>query len=239
VLGQVGDFTLALAAMALASAGALLLEITATTLLQRIVPDSVRGRTLGIMETVTVTAYATGAFVVPVLAATQPATVLLACGLIMAVAGVISVVLLGRWAVQEPTIDPLLRQLADVPMFAGLPPARMENALRAARVRKVSAGEQVIRQGDAADFFYVIADGRFEVTQAENGGAPRVLRQMGPPEFFGEIGLLSGVPRTASVTSLTDARLISLPGDAFLELVSAGPGLTYKLLDLHRGASAD
>lgn len=239
VLGQVGDFTLALAAMALASAGALLLEITATTLLQRIVPDSVRGRTLGIMETVTVTAYATGAFVVPVLAATQPATVLLACGLIMAVAGVISVVLLGRWAVQEPTIDPLLRQLADVPMFAGLPPARMENALRAARVRTVSAGEQVIRQGDAADFFYVIADGRFEVTQAENGGAPRVLRQMGPPEFFGEIGLLSGVPRTASVTSLTDARLISLPGDAFLELVSAGPGLTYKLLDLHRGASAD
>jgi putative ABC transport system ATP-binding protein len=106
-------------------------------------------------------------------------------------------------------------------------------------VRKVSAGEQVIRQGDEADFFYVIADGSFEVSQTANGGEPRVLRQMGPREFFGEIGLLSGIPRTASVTALTDGTLISLPGQAFLELVSAGPGLTYTLLDLHRGVTAD
>ncbi len=239
LLGQVGNFGLALAAMALASAGALLLEITATTLLQRIVPDIVRGRTLGVMETFTVTAYAAGAFVVPVLAANQPSIVLLGCGLIMAVAGAISVVLLGRWAVQEPTIDPVVRLLAEVPMFAGLSPARMENALRQARVRQVSAGEQIIRQGDAADYFYVIVDGNFEVSQTGDGGDPRVLRQMGPKEFFGEIGLLSGVPRTASVTALTEGTLMSLPGDAFLELVSAGSGLTYRLLDLHRGVSAD
>lgn len=239
LLGQVGDFALALAAMALASAGALLLEITATTLLQRIVPDSVRGRTLGVMETVTVTAYAAGAFVVPVLAASQPAVVLLACGAIMAVAGVLSVLLLGRWAVQEPTIDPIVRLLADVTMFAGLPPARMEAAMRSARVRKVTAGEIVIRQGDEADLFYVIAEGTFEVTQAADQGAPRALRKMGAKEFFGEIGLLSGIPRTATVTALTDGTLISLPGAAFLELVAAGPGLTYTLLDLHRGATAD
>ncbi|MGI8928548.1 MAG: cyclic nucleotide-binding domain-containing protein, partial [Candidatus Limnocylindrales bacterium] len=239
VLGQVGDFTLALGAMALASAGALLLEITATTLMQRIVPDSVRGRTLGIMETVTVSAYAVGAFVVPVLAATQPAGVLLACGGIMAVAGVLSVLLLGRWAIQEPQIDLVVRRLAEVPMFAGLPPARMETAMRAANARQVSAAEQVIREGDEADFFYLIVDGTFEVTQAANGGEPRVLRQMGPKEFFGEIGLLSGIPRTASVTALTEGTLISLPGEAFLELVAAGPGLTYTLLDLHRGATAD
>ena len=62
---------------------------------------------------------------------------------------------------------------------------------------------------------------------------------MAQGEFFGEIGLLSRVPRTATVTALTDGTLISLPGDAFLELVSAGSGLTYRLLDLHRGAAAD
>ncbi len=239
LLGQVGDFTLALAAMALASAGALLLEITATTLLQRIVPDSVRGRTLGVMETLTVTAYAAGAFVVPVLAASQPAVVLLACGAIMAVAGVLSILLLGRWAIQEPTINPVVRLLADVPMFGGLPPARMEAAMRAASDLKVKPGEQVIRQGDEADYFYVIADGTFEVTQASERGEPRVLRQMGAGEFFGQIGLLSGVPRTATVTAVTDGTLITLPGGAFLELVAAGPGLTYTLLDLHRGATAD
>jgi len=191
------------------------------------------------METLTVTAYAAGAFVVPVLAASQPAVVLLACGAIMAVAGVLSILLLGRWAIQEPTINPVVRLLPDVPMFGGLPPARMEAAMRAASDLKVKPGEQVIRQGDEADYFYVIADGTFEVTQASERGEPRVLRQMGAGEFFGQIGLLSGVPRTATVTAVTDGTLITLPGGAFLELVAAGPGLTYTLLDLHRGATAD
>ena len=239
LLGLVGSFSLALVMIAIASAGALLLEIAAMTLLQRVVPDNVRGRTIGAMETLTVTAYAIGAFVVPVLAASQPAAVLVACGIIMAVSGVISVVLLGRFGVQEPQFDPILRRLSDVEMFAGLPPARMETALRAATVRKMRVGEVIIHQDDPADNFYVIVDGRVEVTQSTQGGVTRVLRQMAEGEFFGEIGLLSRIPRTATVTAVTDGTLISLPGDAFLELVSAGSGLTYRLLDLHRGAAAD
>ena len=238
-LGLVGNFALALGAMALASGGALLLEITATTLLQRIVPDHVRGRTIGTMDTASVVAYALGAFIVPILAAAQPTAVLVSLGVIMAVSGLIGVVLLGKFAVQTPTLDPIIRQLSDVQMFAGLPPARMEVALRAATLRKMSAGEQIIRQGEAADNFYVIADGRVEVTQTGDDGQSRLLRQMAAGEFFGEIGLLSRVPRTANVTAVTDGTLISLPGKAFLELVSEGPGLTYRLLDLHRGATAE
>jgi CRP-like cAMP-binding protein len=59
---------------------------------------------------------------------------------------------------------------------------------------------------------------------------------MGAAEFFGEIGLLSRVPRTATVTALSDCTLVALEGAAFLELVESGPGLTYRLLDVHRGA---
>jgi len=58
---------------------------------------------------------------------------------------------------------------------------------------------------------------------------------MGPDEVFGEIGLLSGVPRTATVTAVAATRLVALAKHDFLELVNSGPGLTYTLLDLHRG----
>lgn len=240
-LVTVGGFGFALIAIAAASAGALVLEIVATTLLQRIVPDQVRGRALGGVETATVTAYAAGSFLVPVLGASDPTLVLASCGVIMAVAGGISVVLLGRHAIQEPAVDPAVRLLVDVELFAGLPPARLEAAMRAARVRSMKSGEVIIRQGDAADFFYVIAAGELEVTQSQptdTDPGVRVLRRMGKAEFFGEIGLLSRIPRTATVTAVTDGTLIALSGADFLALVAEGPGLTYTLLNFHRGTTS-
>jgi MFS family permease len=241
-LGQIGSFAgafaLALVAIAIAAAGALLTETVATTLLQRMVPDLARGRVLGVIQTTSVSAYAAGSFLVPVIGATSSALVplLLALGAAMAAAGVVAVLLLGRFAIQEPVVDPAARRLGQVTLFAGLPPARLEAAMAAAVVRPMAAGEVVIRQGDVADLFFLIAQGRVEVSQTAADGSTRVLRQMGEGEFFGEIGLLSGVPRTATVTALTDGRLVALPKREFLELVSAGQGLTYRLLDLHRGA---
>ncbi len=112
--------------------------------------------------------------------------------------------------------------------------------MSAASLRQVPAGEVVIRQGDEPDDFFVINAGTVEVTQLDESGTARVLRRMGAGEFFGEIGLLSRIPRTATVTAIEPLQLIALPGQAFLDLVSTdGPGLTYRLLDLHRGATAD
>ena len=103
-------------------------------------------------------------------------------------------------------------------------------------MRDVVAGEPILRQGDPPDRFAVIVAGRFDVTRLEPGAtAPVHLRTMGPDEVFGEIGLLTGVPRTATVTAATDGRLLELEGADFLELVAAGPGVANRLLDLHRG----
>lgn len=238
-LGLVDNMPLALLAIGVGAAGALLVEIVGTTLFQRIVPDEVRGRTLGIMDTVSVLAYAAGAFVMPVVGAADPAPVLALSGGLMALGGLVGVILLGRYAIVESAIDDDRRVLAGVSMFAGLPPARLEAAMRSAALVEMPAGTVIIRQGDEADRFYVIAGGTVEVTQvAADGEPPRVLRRMEPGQFFGEIGLLSGVPRTATVTAVSDVRLVALDREPFLELVSAGPGLTFRLLDLHRGASA-
>jgi CRP-like cAMP-binding protein len=101
-------------------------------------------------------------------------------------------------------------------------------------------GQVIISQGEEADLFYVVAEGEVEVTQSnERAGVAtrRVLRRLGRRQFFGEIGLLSGVPRTATVTAVNAGKLITLEKEEFLELVSTGPGLTYSLLNLHRGTN--
>jgi len=109
--------------------------------------------------------------------------------------------------------------------------------MAAAWTRAIQPAEVIIREGDEADNFYLIVEGVVEVTQARpDGRGTRVLREMGRGQFFGEIGLLSGIARTATVTAVREGKLVVLGRDAFLDLVSAGSGLTYRLLDLHRGA---
>ena len=71
-----------------------------------------------------------------------------------------------------------------------------------------------MRQGDPSDRFYVLVRGRVEVTQ---GG--QHLRDEGPGEFFGEIGLLRDVPRTATVTALEEVETVSLTREDFLGAV--------------------
>jgi MFS family permease len=239
-LGSSGSLLPALLAMAVASAGDLVMEVVATTLFQRVVPDEIRGRAYGIMHTITVSAYAAGSLLMPIAAGVTSIVVVLAgAGIAMAAAVVIGVLLVGTAAIGAATLDPVRATLLRVPVFSGLPPARLDLAAQRAEMRTVELDEVIIRQGDAADSFYVIADGEFIVTQRQpNLAEPVELRRMHAGEVFGEIGLLSGVPRTATVTAAGSGTLLSLDGPEFLELVGSGPGLTSQLLDLHRGAAA-
>ncbi len=77
------------------------------------------------------------------------------------------------------------------------------------------AGDDVVREGESADLFYVIADGELDATY---DGQP--LSRMGPGECFGEIALLRDVPRTATVTARSDVVLYTLERDDFLGAMS-------------------
>ena len=235
-LGLAGAVPVAIVAMAFLSIGALLASIVVETLFQRIVPDEVRGRALGFAGTIRVIAMMAGSLVIPPLAGAIGVDIALyVSGAVIVLSTVVAVGLLGSHAVQSPAVDARIRRLAALPMMAGLPPARIEAAERHASVVPVRAGDVVIRQDDPADRFYVIAEGEVEVTQAPPDGGPAVvLRRMGPGEGFGEIGLLAGSPRTATVTAVADGALVALDGDRFLELVS-GAGMVTPFIDQVRG----
>ena len=70
------------------------------------------------------------------------------------------------------------------------------------------------------------------------GAIEDALRRMGEGETFGEIGLLSGVPRTATVTALTAGRLLALDKEAFLELVAESTQLDFPVYDPYLGLAA-
>jgi len=238
VLGQSSSLLLAMLAMGAAAVGSLLMSIVATTLFQRIVPDVARGRAIGVVETISVLAFAAGSLVLPTAQQYYGlGPVLLVSGAALAITAAITTPLLGRWAIQAPPEDEVRAKLARVPIFSGLSPAALERAERRSSVIKIAPGQVIIHQGDEADRFYVIVDGTMDVTQTSTDGAPTVLRTMGDGEVFGEIGLLTRVPRTATVTAVTPGTLLALDKADFLELVAASSGLTFPLLDAHRGAT--
>ncbi|HUP02063.1 MAG TPA: cyclic nucleotide-binding domain-containing protein [Gemmatimonadota bacterium] len=107
-----------------------------------------------------------------------------------------------------------------------------EKIAASAQLRRVTAkaGEAVIRQGDVADRFYVVSDGTLEVVH-EAEGAERILATLGPGQFFGEIGLLAGRTRTATVRAKTDVDLLALDAPAFNDLVTRSQGGAARLTE--------
>jgi MFS family permease len=240
LLGVVSSLAVAFVAMAVASAGSLVAEVLSTTIFQRLVPDAVRGRALGMAATLTTLAYAAGSLVMPVLAGWFGiAPALVASAVVVAAGAIGGIALLGDAMPTgpRPEVVDLARRLAGLPLFAGVPEDRLAFALSRAKPLAVQPGERIVRQGEPADRFFVILDGQFAVSEAQAESPSRQLRTLGPDEVFGEIGLLTGAPRTATVTAASDGRLLALEANDFLELVTSAPDLRPRLLALYRGTT--
>ena len=95
--------------------------------------------------------------------------------------------------------------------------------------RVYAAGEQVIRQGDPGGGMFVVMDGRVEVTaSAENTPTVRVA-MLEPGDYFGEMSLMTGAPRVATVTALVETRLLEVGKDAFGRVLASRPELVDRL----------
>ena len=240
-LGATTDLRFALLAIGVSAGGAIIIDVVATTIFQRLVPDELRGRAMGVLMAVTTLTGAAGAFALPVLLATVgPLEALVAAGIAAIVFTGLGVVLIGTAADRAPTpYEATISRILGLPLFVGVPHARLQAAMHKVVEVPVKAGEVVVRQGEPADRFYIIEDGTFTVTQAPTPGAPPVvLRQLGPDAVFGELGLLNRTPRTATVTADTDGILLALGAEDFLTLVGAGGPLRGRLAGLYVGVGS-
>lgn len=242
-LGMVETVPLALVALAIVASGALLAQVVGETVLQRVVPDAIRGRTLGTLQTLMTLTYAAGSFAVPILMVEVGAQAILTVGGVALMAAALATyVLVGTHFRRTPETEAVaatVGRVARLPLFAGVPPSALEVAIARLVPVPVTAGTIVVREGDPADRFYIIESGRFAVDQLDPGTRlPRRLRVMGPDEVFGELGLMHNAPRSATVTAETDGRLLALDGPDFLELLNAGLELSGRMLDRYRASAA-
>jgi MFS family permease len=238
-LGVTDTLSTALVAIGVLAAGALIIDILATTVFQRLVPDELRGRATGVLMAVTTLTGAAGAFLLPVLmTGLGPMEALGGAGVATIVFTIAGLALIGTAADRAPTpYEATIARIAELPLFAGVPASRMDSAMRRVTEIPVATGEAVVTQGETADRFYIIESGTFTVTQVpEGGGQPTILRELGPDQVFGEIGLLNRSPRTATVTATSDGKVLAMAGDDFLELVGASGPLRGRLLGLYAGA---
>ncbi len=127
-----------------------------------------------------------------------------------------------------------VRALLDrVDFLAPVEPALRGAVAERARVVRFGRGEVVLRQGDtAAGAFYVVADGEIALRVAAADGGDREVSRLGPGEFFGEMGALTGDPRAATAVAVRDSALVAVDRDAFAELFRRAPEAASKLADV-------
>lgn len=116
--------------------------------------------------------------------------------------------------------------LAQVPLFSGLAPRHLKRLADLTEQQRFMEGSRVVREGDIGDTFYVILEGEAKVTSPSG----RVVNRLRPGDFFGEISLLDGGPRTASVLADSPLMMLALPRTAFLKMLRQEPDVGVKLL---------
>ena len=190
-------------------------DVNASTILQRITPDRVMGRVFGALDTGLIGTMALGALIMPILihlVGTRWSLGVLAISIsVLVLPG-----LRGLVALDDRLRPPeALAALRGVSLFAALPLQLLESVARQTTRREVAAGDVVIAEGAVGDEFFVIDSGEVEVSQQG-----RYLRREGTGDFFGEIALLRDVPRTAMVVATEPTTLLVISREVFLDAVT-------------------
>lgn len=119
--------------------------------------------------------------------------------------------------------------LARVPLLASLDSAQLHTFADACTALEIPAGEPVFRVGDPGDALYIVESGTLEAVLDEGTASEQVVSSFVSGDFFGEMALLTGQPRSATVRARTHSRLLALAKSHFDRAVAEDPGLALRL----------
>jgi len=120
--------------------------------------------------------------------------------------------------------------LVNVPLFAGFGSAELKRFARNLYPRKHQAQELILKEGEEAVGFYIVSSGQVEVVKNMGGPKETVLATLGPGDFFGEMALLDGYPRSACIRALEDGECLVMSRWDFLAQLKSSPDLAAQVL---------
>jgi MFS family permease len=206
--------------------GTLVVDVLAITLLQRSLPQDMIARVFGAFFTLVLAAISLGSLVTSQLlqlTGLRTSLLLLAfvvpavCACCWPYLNRMDKAAVGKLAELRPRIT--LLEALDI--FAAAKRPTLERLAGALQEVVVPTGETIVKEGDQADALWILVKGEVAVSARGEGSRIKKLRTMGPRSYFGEIGLLERIPRTATVKAAEPCVLYRLPGDDFLDALTS------------------
>ena len=204
-------------------ASSIVLDVLVLTSLQRMLGNEVMGRAFGAVDSIVIGGMLLGSIMIPPVkglvgvrgAVLVASSVLGGVGLLV----LLRARAIDRRGAQRATdLAPRVALLAGQEIFAGASRAVLEAIAEELTPLRVSAGDVVIREGAEPDDLFIVQHGHLDVTTAQKGQ----VGELKDGDYFGEIGLLQKIPRTATVTASGEGELWRMPGERFLQLVNDG-----------------
>jgi MFS family permease len=201
--------------------GMVVVDVLAITSLQRDLPGDVLGRVFGIFDTVVLAGILLASLATGILLAHADVNVaLIAVGVGVPALGLVGLPTLLKAdrtsAAAAERLRPRVELLSELDLLAGADRRTLERLAAAAEEIVLPAGQVVINEGDEADALWILADGELSVQVSGDGPEPRSLPPVSAPGYVGELGLLHGIPRTATVKTSRESTLFRIGGQDFL-----------------------
>ncbi len=121
------------------------------------------------------------------------------------------------------------RALRQVPLFAELPPERIQELAQMVRRRTYHRGETIFHKGDPGSGLYILTGGQVKIVLPSETGEEALLAVLEAGDFFGELALFDGLPRSATVVAVQNAEVLVLHRDDFLGFVARNPEVAIAL----------
>jgi CRP/FNR family cyclic AMP-dependent transcriptional regulator len=125
---------------------------------------------------------------------------------------------------------PPIEALSAMPLFRGLDDAALESITRSLRTRRFRRGEVIFHVGDPGDALFIVSSGAVKITLPSDTGDEAILATLRAGDFFGELALLDGAPRSATAAALEPTETFVLPRQRFRELIATEPVIRDALL---------